>query len=414
MSMVSSLRKLILLSAILLIPFAAGVMAQDEQAYEDYAPADTVFEEIRLTDEGVTAIDTAGYPWYYDFSFKVFVAGDLGAGSDEDRGYETVEFRADIPPVEERCTVERKVKPFLTSVLIGVDEYVDGDIVAYGRVTIKGWVMGDVRSIGKRVLVTETGRVDGDIEAPEIVVKDGGIVLGEQIVSEKPLEGFEDIIQRFSYDGMIIVLGFTISFLFFGFLVTTLMPRQVSNFDDCLVNDKVKSYLVGFFFVLVMPVIVLLMTITIVAIVLIPLLPLLYFFAIVLGMISFGNFIGGQIFGRYLGGKRSLLLQSSVGILIFMSLWFVCSILLGSSQPTSEGFGIFLLVVLISVSSYPLFTGVGAAVLTRFGFKHYVSWKIRKERTPGGGPAPTPAPPPIPKTPPEPTPRAFPDSSDET
>ncbi|MEW6413270.1 MAG: polymer-forming cytoskeletal protein [Candidatus Zixiibacteriota bacterium] len=411
--MVELLKKYLILSAAFLVCLAGDIAAQDEPAYGDYAPADTVFEKISLGTDGVTALDTAGRFWYYDFTFETFIVGDPDEGPIEDGGYEKPGFGVDIPPVEERCTEERVIKPFVKSALIGLDEYVDGDIVAYGRVTIKGWVKGNVRSIDKRVLVTETGRVDGDIQAPEIVVKEGGIVLGEQIMSETPLQGLEGIIDRYSYDGMIVVLSFTAVFLFFGFLVTTLMPKQMQNFNECLIRDKIKCYLLGFFFVLMMPVIILLMALTIVAAVLIPLLPLVYFFAIVLGVISFGNFIGGLITIRFLQSRRSLLLQSSLGIVALMLLWLVTAILLGSSQPVSEGFGIFLLVVSICVSSYPLFTGVGAAVLTRFGFKQYVSWKLQKQRTPGG-PAPTPAPPPIPKAPPEPSPRSFPNDSDET
>lgn len=395
-------------------PYPVCAQPDDSVFESEGQPSDTVFNEIFLTEEGVTAIDSAGDEWHYDFEEGVWVPGSLPEGRADDRGTRRVDLTGDEIPVEVRCTEEKKVKPFERSVRVGYEEYVDCDIIAYGRVTIKGWVKGDVKSIRKRVLVTGSGRVDGSIEAPEIIVKDGGVVLGERREVGSPLE-LEDITKSFSADGLIVVLSFTAFLLVFSFLTVSLMPRQMRNFDHCLSRHKLKSYFLGLLFLVLMPVILLLVMITIVGLLVVPLVPLVYLIAFGLGIVVFGNILGRQFSLRYFGGEKSMLLQSMLGIVLLMSLWFVVAVLLGAGDDVSQGFGIFFLVVSILLTSFPILAGVGAAVLTRFGFKEYRLFT-------GGQQQPeapmAPAPPPIPEGPslttpptgPEP-PRATPPSS---
>jgi hypothetical protein len=153
--------------------------------------------------------------------------------------------------------------------------------------------------------------------------------------------------------------------------------------------------LLGFLFLLLLPAIVLLVTVTIVGMIIVPFVPLIYVIAFVLGIVSFGEMIGKQFSLRYLGGERGRLLQSTIGILLLMSFWFIVAVLLGSSDSVSQGFGIFFLVASIMLTSYPVVGGIGAAILTRFGFREYLGWKERRERE-GSVTLPTPAPPPIP------------------
>jgi hypothetical protein len=354
-----------------------------------YAPKDTVFIDISLNDEGVTAIDTAGYDWYYNFDRDVFVAGERNG----QEGFNTGERQQEgnYLPIEERATVEKKVKPFVNSVLVGVDEYVNGNIIAYGRVTIKGWVKGDVKSLNKRVLVSRSGRVDGNIEAPEIIVREGGTVLGKQTITSSGLD-LPPITTTFSVDGVIVVLSFLVFFLFFGFVVTALMPKQLGRFRKVFEVYKLRTYFLGLFLLLAMPVVIALVIITIVGIVLVPFVPILYMFAIVMGVVSFSQRIGSTLTARLLGRDKSKLAQTVLGISFIMALWLAVAILLGTSGGVAEGFGIFFLVVAIIISTYPICSGLGAALLTRFGFREYMSWSDRRnlEGTPQA-----PAPPPI-------------------
>ncbi|RKX29260.1 MAG: hypothetical protein DRP47_02170 [Candidatus Zixiibacteriota bacterium] len=357
----------------------------------DY-PVDPLFDEIILTPEGVIAVDTGGLEWYYDFEADTFIEGVLPSAdlpSPE-------QLMGDDMAIEDRCTEERWIGTLEKTVLIGYDEYVDGDIVAYGRVTIRGWVKGDVKSMSGRVLITGSGRVDGNVEAPRVVVKKGGVVSGERIESESPLD-LDDFTSSFSADGLVVAIVFTVSLLFFCFLFVELMPRQVRQLQDCVVKHGIKTYLLGLLFVLLLPVVIALVAITIVGLLAVPFIPLIYLGAFILGEVVFGNMIGKLVMARSIGGERNMLFQSILGVFLHMSLWSLTAILLGQQNRVAEGFGIFFLVVAIIITTFPVFSGLGAAILTRFGFRNYISWKDHRQWE---GETPAPAPPPLRQVPP--------------
>ncbi|MFH1372820.1 MAG: polymer-forming cytoskeletal protein [bacterium] len=389
---------LVTVAATLLTLSAPGsVRAQTTEPPVSQPSVDTVFEEIQLSEEGVIAVDTSGREWYYNFETNTFVQGSLPDDRHPDVQREWADSRMDETPIEERCTEEKKVEPLDRKITVRENEYVDGDIIAWDVVTVKGWVKGNVKAIRKRVLVTESGRVDGDIEAPRVIIKDGAEIRGEVSEVGSPLE-LEDITQSFSADGLIIVLSFTLALLFFGFLTVSLMPRQMRNIDVCLGSYKLKSFFLGLLFMVLMPALMALLLITIVGIIFTPLVPLLYLVAIGMGIVTFGNRLGRQFSTRYLGRERSMLLQSVLGLTLLMSLWFIVAILLGAGDDVSRGFGIFFLVVSILLTSFPVLAGVGAAVLTRFGFRECKTWDSQAGYA-GTSQAPMPAPPPIPHSP---------------
>ncbi|MDH4157567.1 MAG: polymer-forming cytoskeletal protein [candidate division Zixibacteria bacterium] len=378
----------ILSLCVLALSGAAPLSAQEP----DFA--DTIFNEVLLSDEGITAIDSAGNEWHYDFERQLFVRGIRERGAET--SVDVPDMKREDLPVEERCTVERQVKPLeKRSVTIGFDEYVDGNILAWGRVTVKGWVRGNVKSMQKRVLVTETGQVDGNIEAPEIVVKDGGVVLGH-LVEEGSIIDIEDFTPAFSPNGIIVVVSLTVFLMFLSFLIVALMPKQIDNCQTCCQHNPVKTYLLGFLFVFLLPVVMAVLTITIIGVIAVPFVPLLYIFAMILGIVSFGNRIGGRIFGKYLGGRRHMSVQAMLGILVLMALWLAVAVLMGAADATSQGLGIALLVISILIWTVPVLSGVGAALLTRFGFRKHLPWSERQRQKEEPA-APTPAPPPIPE-----------------
>ncbi len=353
-------------------------------------PTDTIFNEISLDDNGVVTVDTAGYDWYYDFEREVFVLGipEPDETVPDDR---LVDDRNAEASHEQRCTEEIWIKPFETRpVTVGYDEFVDDDITVLGRVTVKGWVVGDVESLNKRVLVTETGRVDGNIQAPKVVVREGGIVGGDIVEKASPLD--IDFGAPFSAVGIVVVSSFTAFLLISGVLLIIVAPRHVNNFCACFECCKIKAFFLGFLLWLLLPPLIVLVAITIVGIPLTPLVPLAYVLTAVLGMVAFGNMIGRSFARRFLGGEKSRLFQTTVGILLVMSLWFVSAILLGSSGATAEGFGVFFLILAILLTAFPVSSGVGAAFLTRFGVREYLDWK---DRAKSAAEPPPPAPPPI-------------------
>lgn len=387
---------LIGLAVLMLLPTApaaqteapAGGEAAAPAFVPDTASADMTFLEITLDENGVRAVDTLGREWRYDFEQDVFVElADGGEGGE----FVEVPYPQDRLPIEERATQQRKVAKFERSVIVGYDEYVDGDIVAEGRVTIKGWVRGDVKSLSKRVLVSETGRVDGDIEAPSIIVRPGGSVLGNTTETTSPFE-LESLRGLISADaiGVMAVLGIVL--IFFGFLVVALMPTQLGRITACICKNKVKCYLLGFLFLILKPVVLVLCIITLVGIILVPFIPLVYAAADLLGLVAFGSVIGGLFAARFLGGRKGLQVNTLIGEMLLVLLWVVTFALMSSASGLLQGLGIAALVISIIVTTFPLFTGIGAAILTRFGTRDYETWK---QRRPDEGAPPAPAPPPL-------------------
>ena len=73
--------------------------------------------------------------------------------------------------------------------------------------------------------------------------------------------------------------------------------------------------------------------------------------------------------------SHNLIVHSLVGVAVFMALWALVAVLLGSQNDVAQGFGYFVLVVVILLTAWPLMTGVGAAILTRFGFRPYIRFR---------------------------------------
>ncbi len=387
--------------AILLIVFLLALtpssIAQSDPADQTYAPSDTIFNEILLTEEGVIAVDTAGYEWYYDFEYSSFVAGLQPLGDDAGEVFVPGSEYGNIP-IEERATIRKRLKQFeLGSVTVREDEYVDGNIIARGRVTVKGWVKGNITSLQDRVLITETGYVEGDIQAPRVIEKDGSVVLGEITETSLPLD-IESFTPGLGHKFLLVMSIITAVFLFFGFLILTLMPGQVATMQSCILKYQGRSAGLGFILVITMPVIATLLGITIVGAVLIPFLPLVYLAAIILGLMTFGRLLFSRIYKQTIYNKSASLFIGVIGILIVMIPWLITGALWPSSDNIAGVLSVFGLVFSILGSIYPVFSGVGAAFLTRFGFREYPAGPKKPQfRTKPA--AHQPAPPPIPDTP---------------
>jgi len=351
-----------------------------------------LFEDIELSPEGIVAYDSAGSRWTYDFGQDCFVYDPRSTVSDRFGAERSVEHET-IEPVEDRCTEELVLGgTSLRTISVGIDEYVDGDVIAFGRVTIKGWVKGDVQSINKRVLVTASGQVDGNIRAPRIEIKDGGVVLGQQIVTDKFDLPVEIVRTSFSSDGLWVVFGLSVALLLMAFLASSLAPRQTANVSDCIKKYKARAFAVGVLFVFLMPFLVALLAITVVGILVVPFLPFAYLLSLAMGIGAFSHLVLQPVLLRRFGARPGLVLNSVAGVLFFMVLWMFVATLLGSSDSVSEGFGIFLLVISILLTLFPLMTGVGAVVLTRFGFREYVSFADHQADHDQTVPAPAPPP----------------------
>ncbi len=391
--------------AALLIVFLLALspysIAQEDPADRVYSPSDTIFNEILLTEEGVMAVDTAGYEWYYDFEYSSFVAG-LQPLSDAAGGVFVPGSEYGNIPIEERATIRKRLKQFeLGSVTVREDEYVAGNIISFGKVTVKGWVKGSITS-ADRVLITESGFVEGDIKAPRVVEKDGSVVLGEIIETTMPLD-IETFTPGFGHKFLLVMTIITAVLLFFGFLIFTLMPGQVATMQSCILKHQGRSAGLGFILIVTMPVITALLGITIIGVVLIPLLPFLYLAAIILGLMTFGKLLFSRIYKQTNYNNSLSLFIGVIGILIIMIPWLVTGALWAETDNVAIVLSVFGLVFSIMGSIYPVCSGVGAAYLTRFGFREYPPGPKKPQFT--RKPAThQPAPPPIPDTPVPPVP----------
>ncbi|MDF1544753.1 MAG: polymer-forming cytoskeletal protein [bacterium] len=393
--------RLSLLILALLLPCLTT--AQDDSQTVIVEP---ILNQIRLDAEGVTAVDTAGNELRYDFTEDGFVVNLTGSGENRTR-VESTDGDHDEPSVEERCVRELEVDAWENTVRVAYDQYVEGDIISYGRVTVKGWVRGNVKSLNNRVLITGSGVVEGDVVAPDVVVKEGGLVKGRVDKTGNPLD-LDDLAGSFQVDGVIVVASLTAFLLLAAFLVTSLMPRQLFNLQKCMGDHPARTFLLGFLLTLLIPLVLALVAITIIGTVLIPIIPLIYLAGYLLGFVAFGSWVTRKVLWRFGITSREFLPQSLIGISFLMLFWFAVALLLGMDSSTANGFGIFLLVFSILITTFPMATGLGAVVLTRFGFRPYTGQREREQPFAEAGAMP--APPPLPDDPPiaDPPPDSIP------
>lgn len=389
----STVHFILLFSITALAAFGPCVSAQTP-GLDSSRNDDIIFRDIRLTVEGVTGTDSSGQVWQYDFDQGAFEKSAARPDGQIRPGEQEPREAADLP-VEIRCTDELRLNPFERVVVVGHDEYVDGNISALGRVTVRGWVKGSVKSFNGPVIIAESGQVDGDIRSPEIQVRRGGVHLGTQTITDE-LEFPEGLKDSFETAGLWVVFGLSLFFLLSAFLYVTLMPRQLDNFSHCVTRYPVKSAAVGLLFVFGLPVLILLLVITIVGALAIPFVPFAYVFAITLGVVAFSRLIGSRFLRVTFGGVRPPLLEAAVGLALVMAMWTLVALLMGSSSEVATGFGIAALVIAIIVSSFPICSGIGAAALTRFGYRSHTSLRDRLAAEQAAVPAP--APPPIRRT----------------
>lgn len=381
-------KSMLILALVCLTSFSIFAQSETVLATQQDASIDTLFSEIYLTEDGVAAIDIDGDDWHFDFELDMFVSGLLERSAAQ-------EGQKEAEPVEKRCTIEKEIKSLTTKgVIIDVDEYVDHDIIVFERVTVKGWVKGDITSYNNRVIVKSTGQVDGNINAPNIIVRDGGVVLGELNEDYLELPKFPTKLQDNGFLVIVIIMSTLCVFLF---LIIALIPKKLEIVSDCFNKYKLRSTLLGILFFFMMPLVVALVAITIIGIVVVPFVPFVYMFASILGITAFSYTIGNLVFGRFLSSGNKVFMKSLLGFSLFAISWIIgITYMTGSDASGMFGVGIFFFVISVIFSIVPIFGGIGASVLTRFGMRPYSSWKDKIAKNPQSS---TPAPPPMPKGP---------------
>lgn len=271
-------------------------------------------------------------------------------------------------------------------VVVGVFERVRGDVITIGgSITVHGAVQGNVVSIGDDIRVTATGRVGGDAVTVggRIVQDPGGTIRGE-FVDLNDVWPFHWSWRLHPLTGLFIHLTGMVFVLAVSVLVGLAVPRNVARVELQARNRLGVSLLVGLACLITLPVLFVLLLITIVGIpVAVILLPIALIGLFLLGFSGVAKAVGqgAETRGLRIGGSNAA--RIAVGVVLLSAVY-----VLGHAINLGGGFINPLSGMLKFLGWSILFiawtTGLGAAVMTRFG-----------TRTPGEPIPPRPAPPPV-------------------
>ncbi len=383
----------------------AAAVAQSAPA-SDSAGDDSVFTEIHVTPEGAYGVDSNGKEWEYDFSRDEFIESDESESStkttfrrrDKSSGGSADLSNPDLIllPDEGLYINQRKLAGLkLGSVEVDENEVVDGSIVAVGPVTVKGLVRGDVTSY-KKVTVTSTGRIMGDVRAPTIEKMRGGYIGGRRDETAMPNIPEIGIVRDYTYSALNAIIIILICLLVAALLTASIARRPIERVKTCLQVSFIKSFFVGFLIWIGYGPFFGLLCLTIIGIpVAVLALPLLTIAAIILAIVGLSQFTGEK-FSRLFGGAFSSRLgQIFLGILVLLSGWIIFALLYASSSDVAQGFATAFLVISIVIWSIGLTAAVGAIMLTRFGSRDCRKVAIDEIQREYMQPPPPPTPPPL-------------------
>ncbi len=271
-------------------------------------------------------------------------------------------------------------------VVVGVFERVRGDVITIGgNITVHGSVQGNVVAIGEDIHVTATGRVGGDAVTVggRIIQDPGGTIRGEFIDLNNvwpfhwswrlhPLTGL-----FFHLTSMVFVLAVSV-------LIGLAVPRNVNRVEAQARGRFGVSFLVGLASLIALPVLFVLLLITIVGIpVAVILLPIALLGLFLLGFAGVAKAVGQGAVARGLNLGGSAAARIALGVVLLSAVYVLGhAIYLGGGFVNPLAGMIKLLGWLVLFAAWT--TGLGAAVMTRFG-----------TRTPGESTPPKPAPPPV-------------------
>jgi hypothetical protein len=140
--------------------------------------------------------------------------------------------------------------------------------------------------------------------------------------------------------------------------------------------------------------VVILVVITIVGVLVCWVVPLAYVVAFIIGIVVIGRDTGRKLVFRFTGKRATDIVAYLIGLGVLMLFWLLVTGLMSSTDDVAFGFGVFFLVISILITCFPIMVGVGAAFLTRFGFKECS--RESKLYPPTDQSVNPPAPPPIP------------------
>ncbi len=384
------------------------ILIPDNPVSISTSPPDTVFENSHYENGVLTAEDSLGREWEYDSRLGVFRLGwdevrSTGSGREgmiyfNDDDTVLVSRDRDIGWAEE---VKRVRKMTTRKVHVRAGQYVSRSIKSSKRITIDGLVEGDVTSL-KEVVVGSTGVVDGDVRAPSIKVRSGGLITGDETEVERGIEFGEEFEKEYrriiDFGEIPIFIALAALLIMVAFVSLSVAPDSISRASLAIGSHLWTTIWVGFLSLLSLPFLLVLLSITIVGIPVAIVVALATPVALLVGIVAYSQFSGKTALAAYGKEGASRIRNIVVGIFVIIGLWTLAFLLATSSAEFLSGIGVFLIVVSITFSSVAIFSGIGAVVLTRFGKREYTP----KPRRYGPGHPPPPSPPPTPQPPPLP------------
>ncbi len=350
------------LVAILLFGLIVPAYSRDKVSNGDYKGK--VYKEIRIDDNGVVLIDSLGN------EIHVPTATEPGSGGEL------------IPPLPHVTPEPNLPSGFYTdtlasvtrlggSVVVDANEFVDGDVVTLGNATIRGHVNGSVTATG-RIRIASTGVVEGDVTGSQVTLDQGAQVLGrvsEQHISIPLPTGEWPGVQRGNTAKPLVVgLILLLLQLAIAAAVTYIFPDATDRFRAVYHENIFKALVVGFVFELLLLPLTIVLVITIIGI---PIafvgLPLAIVAAGFLGFAAFCLFFSDYIQRKNIA-QQSRFQQLLLGFVILESPWL--GVFFGVAIDSQAMWIVFLIVAIILF--FIVFTAsLGAAILTRFGVRHF-------------------------------------------
>ncbi len=320
------------------------------------------FESIRLSPDGVLAVDTLGLRWRYQFDSTRWLVETRSAGGRRE------EVRPD--PAAKRCTEARSIGGLQKSVLLGYEEYCDNDIISRGNVTIKGWAKRNVTSLTGRVVVNDGGRVDGNITAPEIDLRPGSDVRGSSTITT-PIGATVDFLSVDPFKAAWWSYGVGMGLILVsGILILVFFRKRFNYISQCLEQHQSRSLLTGIAAVFSLPVVAVLLLFTLIGVVLIPLLPVVLLVAGSCGFLWVGCEMAIRVSKNT---PRPICLRWGwIAILALLGLsWYLA--IDGWQFKRWERGGQSLLFGALAISTmYIICAGLGSIILTRVGSRPYL------------------------------------------
>jgi hypothetical protein len=214
-------------------------------------------------------------------------------------------------------------------VTIEAQRKVNNVVVVDGQITVNGLIENNVVAVDGSIVLTNKAVVRGNVVCiGGVIAKGNGSQVYGNITEINSSNIFSTIASVLSgdWEGWSLILNF-IYLCFFAvilivaLLMAILIPRPLIAIANTIQNNKIKSFLGGFFTTLMIPPFFFLLIISIIGIALIPLIFAALLLAFMLGFISVsaltGNFVLTKIFRKR---KKSLVQETIVGLILLWSI----------------------------------------------------------------------------------------------